>query len=570
MTEDIAITNSLDGAAQTEPHAAPECEVSATTPSKRKSPIERFFSSRLYALILASLVLVGHITGLEFYLNIPFILLSSLALFTCRSIKPFIPTMLTFVYQVTLAHVPGYPTWSNYYAEPERIFIVLILVVILVIAIIYYFIKNVLFHISPKTSPLFYPIILLTLAFMTNGLLSDSWQSMDLIFGIAESLIFFPLFYMIYYGLKEERSEDILSYMSYVAALVSIILISELIFFYTNIPFEELLDRHGAIRKDVISLGWGGANPAGYALVVLVPFLIRGAMRSRASILYFAILVLTFVAALFTCARNALFFGAIAAAVLVLIGCVYGKRKRMFTNLVSAGLVSVFLGCFIFVDKLEGLINYFKIIGLSDRGRNLLWEQALTYFNESPLFGVGFFGYIVENLSATAAFIPDMAHNTPLQLLMAMGLFGFFAYFVYRIHSLKPFIVRPSIDKLVLFMVIFITLATSIFDNFIFYFHTAFPYIISLALAYRLCDEDKEKREERRAAKQMKKAKTKAAKAGTGAESDDQIEAEACDSTEANTEPHPCDNTDTEASPILADEQAIGTQRAEHGIETLA
>ena len=83
---------------------------------KYKEPMERFFLGKLYPFIIAALVLIGHTTGLEFYLNIPIILSASLAFIVCDSIKPFLPTMLTFLYQINQKHSPGIPYWSDYYS----------------------------------------------------------------------------------------------------------------------------------------------------------------------------------------------------------------------------------------------------------------------------------------------------------------------------------------------------------------------------------------------------------------------------------------------------------------------
>ena len=476
----------------------------------KKSPLERFFLSRAYALILCLLVMVGHLTALEFYFNIPFVILSAISLFTVKSIKPFIPTMLTFVYQITIEHVPGFPTWSNYYAEPERIVVLGVVVVILLTAILFYFFKNTLRCIKPSSSPLFYPLVLLSVAFMTNGLLSENWILSDLIFGFAESLVFFVLFYMIYYGIKEEDTKELLDYMSFLSLLISIILISQIAKVYLH--YNDLIDRWGRVIKHKINVGWGGPNPLAFAIVIQLPFLIRGAIKLKRWGVYAFVTVLNLFAIFLTFSRNAFLFAAITTAILFLSACFFGKRKKFFTNLINCAGVFAFMFLFVFIEKLEPLLAGLKLVGLGDSGRNNIWNKAIEQFNESPLFGSGFFGLHVDELRDVAAFLPDMAHNTFLQLLMAMGIFGFFAYFVYRIHSFKPFITKPSFEKLILFFVIFITLGTSMLDNFIFYFHTAFPYIISLAIAFKMMDEENKVKAEKRMTKKEAKIAKRALK----------------------------------------------------------
>ena len=93
----------------------------------------------------------------------------------------------------------------------------------------------------------------------------------------------------------------------------------------------------------------------------------------------------------------------------------------------------------------------------------------------------------------SATFVPTMSHNTLFQLLSSMGAVGTLAYGYYRAMTLAPFIKKFSFDKAMLALPILLTLGASLLDNFIFYFYTAFLYIILLAIAFRMKkNEDKD------------------------------------------------------------------------------
>jgi O-antigen ligase len=154
----------------------------------------------------------------------------------------------------------------------------------------------------------------------------------------------------------------------------------------------------------------------------------------------------------------------------------------------------VFVGVVAIVAVFSGVIfpalkNYFDR-GVSDSGRFDLWEQAVAAFRESPIFGKGFFGLYPKDPTDlmkinSVAFLPDMAHNTVIQLFSSMGIFGFGAYLYYRVCSLKPFFKVPTLEKTMMLMAILTVLLMSLLDNFVFYIYIMFYPTILLAVAHR-------------------------------------------------------------------------------------
>ena len=145
-------------------------------PKQIKEPLRLFFEGNLYPFLVALITVVGHISGLEFYFNIPNMLMVSLALCICPTFKVALPFMLTVVYQVNLRHSPGIPTWSDYYYATHRIVIIAVLLAVLVAALVYFTVKNILPKINVRKIPLLLPLVLLSLAFLLNGAFSDRWN----------------------------------------------------------------------------------------------------------------------------------------------------------------------------------------------------------------------------------------------------------------------------------------------------------------------------------------------------------------------------------------------------------
>ncbi len=462
---------------------------------KRAKPVlNDFFCGKLYPLAIAVLVLIGYISGIEFWLNIFVVLSACLALFVCRSIKPFIPVIFLIVYQVNLKHSPSYspqyPDGSDYYFKGFKPIIILLLAALLAASLIYYAAKHVFPCLSFKRSPLLTPIIILSAAFILNGAFSKAWSLASLFYGLAEVLIFFFLFYLLYHGLEEDRTSDIIEYFSYISLLVAMVLVGEVAFVY--LTYENLIS-DGAIVREFLFFGWGVQNSMGFALSVTIPPLMRGAMKSKHYIVYLIAAGLSWISALLTLSRNAWLCSTLAIAISLIIACFCSDKKKFYRIFTVSSCVIGIIGVFILRDKASALFSKIIEVGFSSNGRVLLWKYGIANFFECPIFGKGFFGY--GNTDGTGAyfvisFLPDMAHNTFVQLLSGMGIFGFAAYVYYRAKTVTPLIKRPTFEKTMLYLTVAVTLGASMFDNFIFYFLTAFQYTLALSLIFKSQNED--------------------------------------------------------------------------------
>ncbi len=445
---------------------------------------------RLYPAIVCAFVLFGFIYSKE-QIFIPIIvLMACLAFWVCRSVKPLITPLCTFIYSLSNNNAIFGDEASNFYFTGWRMVALVLLAIFAAVSIVAFVVRSgIISKLLVKKTPLLFPLILLSASFLSSGLLSDRWVVIDLLYGSFQVLSFLVVYVLFYHGFSDdEGAVDLGDYFSYVTLLMSLVLIVEMVWLYTS--GDGVVSADGKIVKALIVFGWGSCNNAGVYLAMLIPMNFYGAYRSRLPIVYFLAAAATYVCAVLTLSRNALL-----CATIVYISCLVGfaiygrsRHKKFF----AYGAVAIALCvCVVYVIYREPLLlalNSYAEQGVSDSGRFEIWQNSFLAFLENPIFGNGFYqGLITGNVNAT--FIPSMAHNTVFQLLSGMGIVGFLFYAIYRISSLRAFFVRPDLMKTMLGAAMLVLLFESMFDNFIFQIHPVFYYSIAMAIVYRRHNE---------------------------------------------------------------------------------
>ena len=449
-----------------------------------------FFKGRIYPALVAIAVFIGYAFELEFYSNIVILASAIVAMLTTDSLKPIILPLLTYLYQVPLAHAPGHPTFSDFYSAPGRLAVIVIMFLLVAAALIFSSVKNRFFTpYGVLHAPFLVPSVILSLAFLLNGVLGGEHTLSGLGYGALQIVTFFVIFYFFYFGLANERGDELVGYLVYCAALIALLLFAETAFVYATC--DVISEHSGSIIKENINYGWGVSNTAGQCLTVLLPLLLLGAKRSRYfSCGYFAVAAIDVICVVLTLSRSSILLTAIAlVASLIILSC-FGERKATF---IAVSVVTVII--FIVLAGLYGdkLVELFRLLidrGFSDNNRFDLWREAFREFTEAPIFGKGFFSLDIES-NATAEFFPSMAHNTVLQILGSMGLFGLAAYLFYRVSTAVTFFRYPTLDKTMIGVALLTVLGQSLLDNFIFYFHPMYLFSIALAIVTRVTEDTK-------------------------------------------------------------------------------
>ena len=443
--------------------------------------VRSFYMGNIYPAIIAALVAFGSVFGIEVFTCICHTALLFGAFIISKSVKPILISLFTYVMQVSVGNSPFYPNYSDYYYTGWRLPIMIALGALTLVGIICFVLKNgIIKKISFKNTPLLLPLIILSSAFLLNGLFSGKWTFGNLAFGFGNVAAYLIVFVIIYHGLENERSDDIAGYFAYISVLISLVISSEI---FANLLTNDNIFIDGAINKVEMALGWGIWNLVGVSLSVLIPVIFYGMHKNKYPWLYFAAATLTYVMSVITMSRNALIFASLAYASSVIISCFVGKNKRVFRVITAIGILMIFALAIVFREKIYALLGDYFSRGLSDNGRFALWKEAFGNFLKSPIFGGGFYGFDVE----TDVFGPlaKQAHNTPLQLLSAMGIFGFVSYAYYRYKSAVPLFKAPSLMKTMMAMSILVLLLGSLLDNFIFNIYPMFYYTLALVIIHK-------------------------------------------------------------------------------------
>lgn len=448
----------------------------------------RFMDSRLCPITVGALVFIGHTFNIEFWCNLFVMIPAALYLLLSDRIRGFLPALLMILYQITPEHSSVAPGFSDYYFSAPIFVPLLILVLLLVLSFIIFFAKNVLPRIS-RATPMLFPSAALCLSFFMGGAFSDRWDPKNLFYALMQTLGFILVFLTVYYGIRNEKSEEFIPYLTDLALIVASVIGAELLCLYIT---NDALIVDGSIVKEEVHLGWGMWNPIGFSLTVLIPLIMRGALFGESKRpMYLIGSIATWIFAVMSMSRNALLFSTLAVAACVVIGAFFGKMKLLCRILTAIGFTGAVALAVLLWDKLPGLITSF----LNDNGRFELWKTAVDNFLEFPIFGAGFYGFGRGN--NFAAFLPWLAHNTPLAVMSAAGGVGIICYVYYRVQTIRPFAKSFTLEKLMLLLPILVTLGMSLIDNYVFHVYTMFIYNVCLATVFRLNDEAAEKASEK-------------------------------------------------------------------------
>ncbi len=455
----------------------------------RDNKIESFFTGYLYPVIVAALVLIGNIFAIEVYLNTVNVLLVCIGLLTCKTIRPLLPFLLTFIYQISYTYTPSKPTASDFYFTGWRVPLHITLIVLLTLSILVCLWRCGFFRFhNPLSLPLFVPTLLFSVSMLVNGYGHPEYMTMNLVWGAGVAVSIGVLFYVFYLGLKEEDPEELVSYFTFLTLTISWILILEMA--HGLVAFDWIKD--GRLIRHKIMLGFGVNNLVAYNISMLVPINFYGFMKSKHPIPYFITAVLLYLTTVITMSRNSILFGTIFFLLCAVTCMFFGERKKL--SRVCFALLGIVVVVFLFRAKgtLVTLLQDMIDKGTSDSGRFSIWRMSYDLFLKYPVFGAGFFGLnYTSGPFLPKTLVPDFSHNTIFQLLGTTGLFGFVSYALYRLATLRRILSHINIEKWMFGLGYMVLAAQSLLDNYVFNFYTAFYPVAALAILVLLDEQQR-------------------------------------------------------------------------------
>ncbi len=453
------------------------------------SRIKSFYRGNIYPVIICLIVLLGNFSALEVYFFGLFALLTVGALVFQSSVKPFVISLCTFQLMISLENSPSYPSRSDYYFTGWRLPYLAVIGALLVFGIVFFIVKNrILQKISLKNTPMLLPLISLCVPLLLNGAFSSGWSLSGLLFGAANAFVYFVGFIFIYHGFsREDKAEELVRWVAYIAMLIALVISAQLIHLYLT---NENIFVNGSVDKVQVALGWGIWNLIGASLVILIPVIFVGVHNNRYPWLYFAAATLAFIMAVLTMSRNALIFSALTYAVCVIISCFKGKRKKAFRIITLVGVIALIAAGMVLWSRIRTLLGDYFERGFSNNGRFEIWTAAFNNFLDAPVFGNGFTSLKSESFYSFGP-VPLMAHNTVLQFLSAMGIFGLVGYGYYVFSLFKPAFVSPNLTKSLLALSLAALSLQSMLDNFIFNFYPVLFVTAVSSVIFKMSEENK-------------------------------------------------------------------------------
>ncbi len=451
---------------------------SATTKSSNFIKIifalRKFFSGKIYPLILAVSILISHSFSIEEF-GITIVLSTVfLGLLVCDDLKFFIAPLTYSLFMFSEKSVSS----GKYYEAPYLIAIAcgsLALISFLVAHFIIYR-KSINFKGFTK-SKLLLGFLLLSGAALLNGCLNfKEYQIGNILYALAFIFSLLGIFFL--FSINLNKDSKLTDYLIYILYIMSILVTLELFIAFTN--QIQIVD--GEIVKESVKVGWGMWNNIGGVLSLLLPihFFYASTVKKFGPIFFITGLI-SYGAIVLTLSRSSLLTASFILLACVIISCFCGNNKlinRIFTAvLFSLGV----LGFIALWGKISSILGDYLARGLDDNGRFEMYLHGLKNFLSHPLFGGGFnSSYATEH--QFIIFLPYRYHNTIIQMMATCGLVGISSYLFHRFQTVKLFISKRCLPNIFLALSILALLLTSLLDNHFFNIYPAFIYTVILVV----------------------------------------------------------------------------------------
>jgi O-antigen ligase len=431
-----------------------------------------FINSYYYLIACALLVFISHTFGLELLGIISVGLSASLGLLLSHNLNFVLgPALMIFF---NLSEKNSFDGKGKFY-EPKSILTVVIVAAIFLICLIVHFIFNRNKY-SLKTaikSPLFYGVLLLSVSFLFNNLLSKErffWK--DLGFSIALVIAYLGVFLLLYVGLEfNEKTKNKIIVTLFVASLLVTFE------FYSLFITGQIQFADGEIVKESIRTGWGIWNTMGCYLSMLLPihFYLATFIKKYGFIFYGTGLI-SYLAIVLSLSRSSLLAGTFVLGISVIMCCLFGENKKINRIITSALFAITIVGVILLWDKIASILGDYLRRGLDDNGRFEIYATGWKKFLSHPIFGCGF--YNAHHINEFG--LPFGYHNTIVQMMASCGIIGLLSYMYHRYQTVVLFIKQRCAKNLYLALCICALLITSLLDIHMFSLYPTLYYMLIL------------------------------------------------------------------------------------------
>ena len=439
--------------------------------------IRNFYGGKLYPVLVALLIFLGHSFELELAFGVLMFLTVIIGCLFCNDLRFAITPFMCTIFIVAINHSPNVPNYSRYYLEPHVLTVIIVTAVLVLASFLYFAIRNRHAMTSIPKRSMFWSMAILCFVISFNGILNKGYTLYNF-FYVTSFYLSLLLVYWFFAAYINFDSRKIYDYFMYCLVVTGLLICSELMYaYFTTMRFDEA----GKIIKESVLLGWGVWTAIGGMIAMLMPACFYFAASHRFGWIGFFLGFFMYFCILVSQARGALLFGSVSLLLCLITLFFFGKQRKRNRVLIIAILILGVAGGIFLREKILSLISNFLANGFGDNGRFELWEIGWKHFTEYPIFGSGFYDSFINEEWLKDVY-PYLYHNTVIQFLAACGVLGLCAYLFHRISTLVLVLRRPSLYKTFMGIGIFGLLAVSLLD--VLFFNTYPTIIYSLMLLF--------------------------------------------------------------------------------------
>ncbi|MBQ9759955.1 MAG: O-antigen ligase family protein [Clostridia bacterium] len=403
-----------------------------------------FYKGAYYPILVLLLVFIGHTMKMELIFGGIMMLTVAFGLLIGHDVKfTMMPLMATFFIIPARNFSPADPGYGEYYLQPAVLIYIIVLAAIVAASILFFVIRNRKIANPITVKGPFLSIVIFCGVLLLNGLFSENYTVMNMAFTVF-MILAMPVVYLIFAAfLHFEKS--VVDYFMRCLVGIGMLISAELVVAYmTDVRFVA-----GDIVKESVVLGWGVWTNIGSMLVFLMPACFYFAHSHKKGWIGYLLGLIELFCILLSQSRAALLVGALSFVLCVLYLCFSGKNQKL-NRILTLSILALGLLALPFVfDKVKTLLGNFLEQGLGDNGRFDLWSSAIDAFLRNPILGSGF--YDVCHYEGWGMFgMPQMCHNTILQVLGTAGILGILAYGYHRFETVRLVVVKRNPVKMFL------------------------------------------------------------------------------------------------------------------------
>ena len=440
-----------------------------------------FFDSLWYPAVYALLALVSSFTGMEIaFYALTAVIVVFTAVFS-RDSKPLLAPVFMAVYAVSWVHTPQPPFSDDFfYTRGVQIYF-LCLGALLIACMLFRFIVFPQDRNFFKESKLRLGIVLMTAAFLLNGVFFGGYTINNLPFGLLMALSFFVFYIYFFNTLRTDEGTGM--YAGYLLVMTAGIIFLQLCKIYL---FDDIIV-DGSANKDILVAGWGMSNNIGGMLGMFLPacFFVA-AKRQRFGWIFYVLGFIFLGGVALTLSRTSLLISGLITVAAAIYLSIAKSPVRKFARIFNIAVIVVGIVLLIALwDYVRDLFAVFFERGFDDSGRFELWANGIRNFLRAPLFGVGFYEPLENSYNIENWVFPDMYHNIFIQMLASCGIFGLIAYVVHILQVAFAVKRNPTPESLFYIVILLSMFGMSLLDNHIFHVFPAMVYSVFLLLSER-------------------------------------------------------------------------------------